>query len=125
LFSSHQLDLVEQYCDDVVIIDRGTVVAAGAVGELTLGSPPVLVVGIGRDGSRAASEHVDDAWARTLPGVTVSSTEGGRFRLALSAHTDPQTVLAAAQAVGPITNFSFERRRLSEVFLDAVRARRP
>ena len=29
LFSSHQLDLVEDLCEDVVIIDHGRVVLAG------------------------------------------------------------------------------------------------
>ena len=34
VFSSHQLDLVEDVCEDVVIIARGRVVAAGAIEEL-------------------------------------------------------------------------------------------
>ena len=31
VFSSHQLDLVEDLCEDVVIISRGRVVAEGAI----------------------------------------------------------------------------------------------
>lgn len=34
LFSSHQLDLVERICDDVVIIAKGRVVGAGTVDDL-------------------------------------------------------------------------------------------
>ena len=34
VFSSHQLDLVEEVCEDVVIISRGRVVAAGEIEEL-------------------------------------------------------------------------------------------
>ena len=34
VFSSHQLDLVEDVCEDVVIIARGRIVAAGAIDEL-------------------------------------------------------------------------------------------
>ena len=34
LFSSHQLDLVEDICEDVVIIARGRVVAAGPIEAL-------------------------------------------------------------------------------------------
>ena len=33
LFSSHQLELVENLCDDLVILSRGKLVAAGAVGR--------------------------------------------------------------------------------------------
>ena len=34
IFSSHQLELVERLCDDVAIVNRGRIVAAGAVEEL-------------------------------------------------------------------------------------------
>ena len=34
IFSSHQLELVERLCDDVAIVSRGRIVAAGAVEEL-------------------------------------------------------------------------------------------
>ena len=34
LFSSHQLDLVEHLCEDVVIIDHGHIVRAGDLGEI-------------------------------------------------------------------------------------------
>ncbi|WP_052023275.1 ABC transporter ATP-binding protein, partial [Actinotalea ferrariae] len=34
LFSSHQLELVERICDDVVIIDHGRVVAAGSADDV-------------------------------------------------------------------------------------------
>ena len=38
LFSSHQLDLVERLCDDVVVLSGGRVVAAGSVEELRAGA---------------------------------------------------------------------------------------
>ena len=34
VFSSHQLELVEDICEDVVIIARGRIVAAGTIDEL-------------------------------------------------------------------------------------------
>jgi len=34
VFSSHQLELVERLCEDVAIVNRGRLVASGAVGEL-------------------------------------------------------------------------------------------
>src|SRR5512132_4233424 len=39
VFSSHQLDLVEDVCEDVVIIDHGRIVMAGVVEELKAASP--------------------------------------------------------------------------------------
>jgi ABC-2 type transport system ATP-binding protein len=79
----------------------------------------------------------DGAWARGLAGVTVSENDGGALRLVLASPTgaqateggaaDPQSVLRAAMAAGPVTEFAVRRRRLSEVFREAVprRAARP
>jgi len=117
LFSSHQLDLVEDLCESVVIIDRGRVVASGAVDDLTSAGRPRLVVRVARDR--------DGAWARGLAGVTVSENDGGALRLILAPATqpgavDPQAVLRAAMAAGAVTEFAVRRRRLSEVFREAV-----
>ena len=117
LFSSHQLDLVEDLCESVVIIDRGRVVTSGTVDELTTAGPPRLVV-------RVAGDR-DGAWARALGGVTVSENDGGALRLVLAATggADAQSVLRAAMAAGPVTEFAVRRRRLSEVFREAVSRR--
>lgn len=115
LFSSHQLDLVEDLCQSVVIIDRGRLVAAGTVDDLTTRGRPRLVV-------RVAGDR-DGAWARGLAGVTVSESDGGALRLLLSPPADAQSVLRAAFAAGPVTEFAVRRRRLSEVFREAVTSR--
>jgi ABC-2 type transport system ATP-binding protein len=112
LFSSHQLDLVEDVCESVVIINRGRLVASGAVDDLTTRGRPRLVVRV--TGDR------DGAWARALTDVTISENDGGALRLVLGPAVDPQSVLRAAMAVGPVTEFAVKRRRLSEVFREAV-----
>lgn len=114
LFSSHQLDLVEHLCESVAIIDRGRLVAEGRVEDLGTAGEPRLVVRV--EGDR------DATWARELPGVAVSQVDGDAVRLVLSAGVDSQVVLAAAMAAGRVTQFEVERRRLSEVFREAVSA---
>jgi len=112
LFSSHQLDLVEDLCESVAIIDHGHLVATGSVSELTTAGRRRLVVKVDGDWT--------GQWARRLPGVSVSRVDGGAVRLVLDEGTDPQTVLTTAMGAGPIEQFGFERRRLSEVFREAV-----
>ncbi len=112
LLSSHQLDLVEDLCESVTIIDHGRVVAAGPVDELATGGPRRLVVRV--EGDR------DGHWARQLPGVSVSELDRGAARLLLEESVDSQAVLAAAMAAGRVTEFAFARRRLSEVFREAM-----
>lgn len=112
LFSSHQLDLVEDLCESVVIIDHGHLVASGTVDELATKGRRRLTVRV--------EDDRDGRWARALPGVTVSEVDGGEVRLVLDEATDSDKVLDAARAAGRVTAFTFERRRLSEVFREAV-----
>jgi ABC-2 type transport system ATP-binding protein len=112
LFSSHQLDLVEDLCEQVTIIDHGRLVVAGTVDELATSGARRLVVRV--EGDR------DAAFARALPGVTVSEVSAGEARLVLDDTVDSDAVLRAAMDAGRVTEFSFERRRLSEVFREAL-----
>jgi ABC-2 type transport system ATP-binding protein len=112
LFSSHQLDQVEDLCERVMIIDHGRLVVSGTVDELATSGPRRLVVRV--EGDRSA------AWTRQLPGVTVSELDGGAARLILEDSLDSDDVLRAAMRAGRVTQFSFERRRLSEVFREAL-----
>ena len=49
LFSSHQLDLVEDLCERAVVVDRGHVVASGTIDDLTAGADPVLEIDVPTD----------------------------------------------------------------------------
>jgi ABC-2 type transport system ATP-binding protein len=112
IFSSHQLDLVETLCESVIIIDHGHLVVTGRVDDLAMSGRRRLVVRV--EGDRMAS------WAKVLPGVTISEVDGGAARLVLDEGVDTQRILKAAMVAGDVTEFSFERRRLSEVFREAV-----
>ncbi|MDP9092671.1 MAG: ATP-binding cassette domain-containing protein [Actinomycetota bacterium] len=115
LFSSHQLDLVEDLCTSVAIIDHGHLVARDTVQALATRGARRLVVEVAGDRS--------GTWARDLPGTQVAQVNAGVVRLALNEDTDGQAVLAAAMRAGPVLQFGFERRRLSEVFREALAAR--
>ena len=112
LFSSHQLDQVEDLCEEVTIIDHGRLIVSGRVDDLATSGARRLVVRV--EGDRTGE------WARHLSGVAVSEASGGAVRLVLDPDVDSDTVLRAAMGSGRITQFSFERRRLSEVFREAL-----
>jgi ABC-2 type transport system ATP-binding protein len=114
VFSSHQLDLVEDICEDVVIVARGRIVAQGAIDEL-----------------RAASErrHLDvevegagGTWLADIGGVTVVERKGDLVRLVVGANADLAGLLAAASAAGSVRRFSFQPPALSELFMEAVQS---
>jgi ABC-2 type transport system ATP-binding protein len=112
LFSSHQLDLVEDLCEQVTIIDHGSLIVSGTVDDLATSGARRLVVRV--EGERTAD------WAKELRGVAVSEVSAGAVRLVLEDDVDSDVVLKSAMAAGRVTQFSFERRRLSEVFREAV-----
>jgi ABC-2 type transport system ATP-binding protein len=112
LFSSHQLDLVEDLCDSVTIIDHGRLVVSGTVDELATSGARRLQVRV--EGDRPGN------WASGLAGVTVSELVGGAVRMLLKDDVDSNAVLEAAMKAGRVTEFTFARRRLSEVFREAL-----
>jgi ABC-2 type transport system ATP-binding protein len=110
LFSSHQLDLVEDVCQDVVIIDRGRIVLAGVVEELKAASA-----------YRSLDIRVNgDPWVPVLSGDTVTSKQDGRVRVLVDSSVDLEEILASARRVGEVTAFSFEPPSLADLFLQAV-----
>lgn len=113
IFSSHQLDLVEDVCQDVAIVNHGRLVAAGAVADLTRPDGRHLVVEVA---------GATNGWVEGLDRTRVLGRDGDRFRLVVDEPGDADRVLDAARAAGRVHHFSFEHRRLSEVFRTAVRA---
>lgn len=111
LFSSHQLDLVEDICDEACVIDRGRTVLAGDVADLKRAS-----------GRRLLRVDVDGRdWLAGLGDDVRVVDDGARgVRLALGAGTDPLVVLDAARARGPVRDFSLELPSLADLFLEAV-----
>ena len=111
LFSSHQLDLVEHVCQDVVVIDHGRVVMDGELERLRAASSRrYLAVGF-RGGSR---------WTPTVEHARVLVAEPGRTRLELTDGTDLEALVKLARSAGDVTRFSLEPPALSDLFHEAV-----
>ncbi len=117
LFSSHQLDLVEDICEAVAIIHQGRLVVSGPVAELRRGDRPRLAVRVA--GDRAA------AWATRLGPATGTVDEvrpDGTAEISITSAADSQRILDLAREAGPVEHFAYEDRRLSEVFRQATGA---
>jgi ABC-2 type transport system ATP-binding protein len=110
LFSSHQLDLVEEVCQDVVIVDHGKIVLAGVVEELKAASP-----------NRSLEITVNgDPYVPVLPRATVTSKQDGRLRVLVDKAIDVEEILASSRRAGEVTAFSFEPPSLADLFREAV-----
>jgi ABC-2 type transport system ATP-binding protein len=113
LFSSHQLDLVEDVCEDVVIISRGRIVASGPIAELKAGA--------GRRHLDVEVSGAGTAWLRR-DGITVLAEDGDRLKLLVDEDTELTALLASARAAGEVRRFAYGPPRLSELFMEAVSA---
>jgi ABC-2 type transport system ATP-binding protein len=111
LLSSHQLELIEDICDSVVIIDHGRLVACGAIDELRCGGPPLIRVDV---------REAPDDWIGSLTGVQVVERNGSRTVLQLAPGIDPQAILDAARRSGSVTHFAELRPSLAELFREVV-----
>jgi ABC-2 type transport system ATP-binding protein len=112
LFSSHQLDLVQDLCQDIAMVDHGRTVLLGRVSTLRASS-----------GRRQLRLHVmapNRDWLLAYPDVTVVTDEADDLRLALPPGIDPLDVLDAARAAGKVVDFGLDLPTLSQLFLSAA-----
>jgi ABC-2 type transport system ATP-binding protein len=110
LFSSHQLDLVEDLCETITLLHRGRVVLHGDVRQLKADSPNRYL---------RVDVEVDNAWIDAF-GATVVSIDASGTRVRLASGTDPGAVLDAIRAHGTVSDFGVESPSMSELFLQAA-----
>jgi ABC-2 type transport system ATP-binding protein len=107
LFSSHQLDLVEDLCETITLVNHGRVVLHGNVRELKAASHDrYLRVDIG----------VDAQWLSGVP-AEIARIDASGTRLRLDPGADAAAVLDAIRARAAVTDFGVEAPTLSELFL--------
>ncbi|MET4583867.1 ABC-2 type transport system ATP-binding protein [Conyzicola nivalis] len=111
IFSSHQLDIVERLCDDLVVIADGEIRASGS-----------------REGLRA--QHTlprfelqvggDVGWLRDEPGVTVLDFVGGYAVFDVDSEATAQRVLQHAVATSTVERFAPQVPSLSQIFKEVI-----
>lgn len=112
LFSSHQLDVVERLCDDLVIIADGRVRASGSREDIRAqhSTPEWTLV-----------SSADTGWVRGAPGIRVVEFDGGHVRFAADDADAADRVLRAAVERGTVLSFGPSPRPLTEIFAEVVR----
>jgi ABC-2 type transport system ATP-binding protein len=112
LFSSHQLELVEGICDDVAIVDRGRLAAAGPIDALRRASRRRRIA--------LRLEGAAPGWLPPVQGLELASRRDGDLRLLAQEDVDPKAVLAAAERAGRVVEFSYGPPSLAELFVEIV-----
>jgi ABC-2 type transport system ATP-binding protein len=114
IFSTHQMEMVEELCEAIAIIDRGRVVVSGPVREVkrAMNRRTVRLATEGGDGIR---------WLDELPGVKVTRRGEDYVEMEVSGEREPDTILQAAIGRGErVTRFEIADPSLEEIFIEHV-----
>ena len=114
IFSTHQMETVEELCESIAIMDRGRVVVNGPVRDVKRA--------MGRQVVRLATDDGQDAeWLARLPGVAITATRADYVELHVTADLDPESILRAAIDRGErVTRFEIADPSLEEIFIEHV-----
>jgi ABC-2 type transport system ATP-binding protein len=114
IFSTHQLEQVEEMCEDVVIINKGQTVVQGSVREVKRQH--------GRNVIRLKLDNDPEAaWLDTLEGIQVTKRRQDYIEMQIQAHLNPNVIVEAAlQHGGIITRFELAEPSLTDIFIETV-----
>ena len=116
VFSTHQMETVEELCESIAILDRGRVVVAGEVRDVRAASGRRMV-------KLAVEDDAELRWLDDLDGVRVIRRGQDYTEAEVGRGLDPGSVLAAALARGErVTHFEIADPSLEEIFIEHVGA---
>ncbi len=114
IFSTHQLEQVEELCQDIVIIHKGQTIVQGSVQEVKRQH--------GRNVVRLKLDNDPEArWLDTLEGVQVTKRRQDYIEMRIQAHLNPNLIVEAAlQHDGIISRFELVEPSLTDIFIEQV-----
>lgn len=114
IFSTHQLEQVEELCEDVLIINKGQTVIAGSVRDVKRQH--------GRNVARLKLDNDAEArWLDMLEGVQVTKRRQDYIEMQLQANLNPNLIVEAAlHNGGIISRFELTEPSLTDIFIEAV-----
>jgi ABC-2 type transport system ATP-binding protein len=122
IFSSHQMSQVEEFCDEICLIDRGRGVLEGNLRDIKRGYPRDTLY-VEAYGAGDIGQLLRGAAPDAIAGVTAAD-DG--WTVKLSAPERRKDVLAALDAAGVVPEvFSIKEPTLEEIFVDKVGGEAP
>ncbi len=115
IFSTHQLEQVEELCEDVVIIDKGQTIIRGSVREVKRQQ--------GRNVARLKLDNDDPEahWLDTLEGVQVTKRRQDYIEMNIKSNLNPNLIIEEALRHGAIiSRFEITEPSLTDIFIEKV-----
>lgn len=111
LFSSHQLEVVEDLCESVAIAYQGRIVAWDRLTTLTELDKDLII---------KVQDDLDGNYLNQIDDISILDNHEGTFRLRLARPELAPVVLHRAMEFGTLERYEVARRRLSDVFKEAI-----
>jgi len=116
VFSTHQMEMVEELCDAVAIIDRGRVAVSGTT-QAVKRQTGRLIVRLGITGDP------DLTWLDNLPNATRERSGAGYHEIRLPEGGNPDWILREALARNEhVTRFEVAEPSIEDIFIEQVGA---
>lgn len=114
IFSTHQLEQVEELCQDVVIINKGQTIVQGSVREIKRQH--------GRNVARLKLDNDPDArWLEKLPGIQVTKHRQDYIEMHIPADLNPNLIVEEAlRRGGSISRFEITEPSLTDIFIEHI-----
>jgi ABC-2 type transport system ATP-binding protein len=114
VFSTHQMEMVEELCDGIAIINKGRVIVAGLTHDVKRQAGQ-MVVRLGVSGDR------DLDWLDSRPDATVRRSGLDYHEVQLRTGIDPESILQEALARHEyVTRFEITEPSIEDIFIDQV-----
>ncbi len=116
IFSTHQLEQVEEMCEDMLLINKGQAVVQGNVQAIKRQH--------GQNVARLTLDNDPEAsWLDTLDGVHVTKRRQDYIEMQFQANLNPNVIVEAAlQHGGAISRFEVVEPSLTDIFIEMVGA---
>jgi ABC-2 type transport system ATP-binding protein len=114
IFSTHQLEQVEELCQDVVIINKGQTIVQGSVREIKRQH--------GRNMAYLKLDNDPEArWLEELPGIQVTRRRQDYIEMHIRADLNPNLIVEEAlRHGGVVSRFEITEPSLTDIFIEHV-----
>ena len=114
IFSTHQMETVEELCQNIAIINKGQIVVDGNLRQIKRSAGKMVV-------RLALDNDSDIPWLDAIPGVTVTKRRQDYVEMNLSPAITPDQLLQTVVSRGEhILRFELTEPSLNDIFVERV-----
>lgn len=113
IFSSHQLDHVESFCEKIVVLEKGNVILEGPIQEIKAAYQKLNI--------KIKAKHIDIADIKSIQGVLQVDEQPHALMVKVASKEIVKDVFNIVKTYEDVMTFDVLEPPLSEIFIDKVK----